>query len=90
MDKNVFSPPTDTIGIHMAYSKYPGDYSLKVYNSSGEHTKTMDSQNMTGILNAYYQWDGKNKYGDVCASGICIFYLTESFSRKMKQVLLIH
>jgi flagellar hook assembly protein FlgD len=71
------------------YSIFPGDYSLKIYNSVGEHVRTIDSQYLTGQLKANYQWDGKNKYGEPCASGVYIFYLSEPFSRKIKRVLLV-
>lgn len=90
VDKNVFNPANDSVSIHVAYSKYPGNYSLTIYNSAGEHIRTLDSTNMTGVLDQYYQWDGKNKYGEVCASGVYIFYLIEPFDRKFKRVLLIH
>jgi len=90
VDHNILDPANDTVSIHVAYSKYPGDYSLKIFNSAGEHIKTLSEKTMTGILDESYQWDGKNKYGDVCASGVYIFYLTEPFSRKTKRILLIH
>jgi len=90
VDHNVFNPDNASVSIHVAYSKYPGNYSLKVYNSAGEHIKTLSDKTMTGVLDETYQWDGKNKYGDVCASGVYILYLTEPFNRKTKRILLIH
>ena len=90
VDKNVFNPANESVSIHVSYSKFPGNYSLVIYNSAGEHIRTLDSTTMTGVLDQYYQWNGKNKYGEACSSGVYIFYLIEPFDRKYKRVLLIH
>lgn len=73
----------------MAYSIFPGDYSLKIFNSAGEHIKTLDSQYLTKTITQTYQWDGKNKYGADCASGVYIFYLSEPYSKKIKRIILV-
>ncbi len=88
--KNAFNPKNDgPVSIFVGYSKFPGDYSLKIYNSAGEHIRTLDSQHLTNVLDQSYSWDGKNKYGADCASGIYILYLQEPFSTKMKRLLIL-
>jgi hypothetical protein len=42
-----------------------------------------------GSLQASYSWDGTNKYGAPCASGVYIFYLTGPFGVKTARVALI-
>ncbi len=87
---NEFNPSTDNpVSIYVGYSAYPGEYDLWIYNSAGEHIKTLDHQEMSGPLTQSYHWDGTNKYGDKCASGVYIFYLVEPFSQKMKRIALI-
>jgi hypothetical protein len=34
-------------------------------------------------------WNGTNKYGNPCASGVYIFSLREPFDHKIKRILLI-
>jgi hypothetical protein len=89
VSQNAFTPSQQSVSIYVAYSEFPGNYSLNVYNTAGEHIKTLDSQYLTAPLSASYDWDGTNKYGDQCASGMYIFYLSEPFSTKLKRVLLI-
>ncbi len=60
-----------------------------VYNSAGEHIKTLDSQNLGNPIVKSYLWDGTNKYNERCASGIYIFYLVEPFGVKLKRIMLI-
>ncbi|HTC19480.1 MAG TPA: hypothetical protein VK859_01435, partial [bacterium] len=64
-------------------------YDLWVYNTAGEHIKTIDHQNLSGVLNQSYTWDGTNKYGAKCASGVYIFYLIEPFEKQQKRILLV-
>ena len=89
LDRNVFHPADGPMSITVRYSVFPGDYSLKIFNSAGEHVLTIDAQSLSAQLIENYQWNGKNKYNEDCASGVYIFYLTEPFSRKFKRVLLI-
>lgn len=60
-----------------------------IYNSAGEHVRTLVSQQLTAPVSQWYSWNGINKYGDKCASGVYIIYLTEPFSFKVKRVILI-
>jgi hypothetical protein len=62
---------------------------LRLYNSAGEHIKTLDERMLNGSFQASYSWDGTNKYGDSCASGVYIFYLVEPFHKRLKRVLLV-
>ncbi|HVZ80521.1 MAG TPA: choice-of-anchor L domain-containing protein [bacterium] len=89
VDKNAFTPPGESVSITVGYSQFPGNYSLRIYNSAGEHIRTLDSQGLTTPIRQTYVWDGTNKYGDKCASGIYLIALEEPFNRKLKKVLLI-
>ncbi len=89
VSKNAFDPANGPVSINVQYTKFPGDYRFWIYNSAGEHILTLASQTMTQPINASYIWDGKNKYGDKCASGIYVLYLVEPYSRKMKRLLLL-
>jgi len=71
------------------YNHYPGPYRLWIYNSAGEHIRTLDDLPLTGPIDRYYNWDGKNKYGEDCASGIYIIFLVETYDRKARRVILI-
>ncbi len=90
VSQNLFHPPQESVSIQVQYSLYPGPYELRIYNSVGEHIKTLDEGNLSAPISMNYQWDGKNKYGDTCASGVYIFYLIEPFSQKAKRIILIH
>ena len=89
-DKNLFSPTTDkAVSITVAYNRFPGEYSLRIYNTAGEHIKTYEARTLTSPVNKTYTWDGTNKNGDACASGVYILYLIEPFDRKIKRILLV-
>jgi len=77
------------VSIQVGYSVFPGDYSLKIFNSAGEHVLTLDSKYLTAAITESYKWDGKNKYGADCASGVYIFYLSEPYSKKIKRIILV-
>jgi flagellar hook assembly protein FlgD len=89
VSKNVFNPGNEPVSIYVATSKYPGLYSLKVYNSAGECVKVLDDQQITEPYQHSYLWDGKNQYGEKCASGMYIIYLVEPFGTKLARVLLV-
>jgi len=71
------------------YNLYPGAYSLRVYNSAGEHIRTLDDGILDNPVRRSYAWDGKNKYGEPCASGVYVIYLIEPYDRKIKRVILM-
>ena len=89
VSKNKFDPAQGPVSIHIECNKVPGDYDLWIYNSAGEHIRTLDHFYMTQPFTGDYTWDGKNKYGDLCASGIYIFYLVEPRAVQHKRILLI-
>lgn len=89
ISRNSFSPSQGPVSIKVSYCRYPGKYCLWIFNSAGEHIRTLEEKEMTAPLYASYSWDGTNKSGDVCASGVYIFYLIEPFDRKVKRLLLI-
>jgi hypothetical protein len=89
VSKNVFTP-SDPVSIFVDYTAYPGEYDLWVYNTAGEHIKTLASRVLSAPVSESYQWDGTNKYGERCASGVYMLFLVEPFDRKIKKVLLVH
>ena len=73
----------------MATGTYTGNYSLWIYNSAGEHIKTLDNRELTQPIRSSYSWEGTNKYGDKCASGVYVIYLALPYERRLARVLLI-
>jgi flagellar hook assembly protein FlgD len=62
---------------------------LRIYNSAGEHIQTLDSQDLNGPYQRSYSWDGTNKHGDSCASGVYVIYLIKPYGRQLARVLLV-
>jgi len=90
VDKNLFTPGTGrSVSIFVQYSQYPGKYDLSIFNTAGEHIKTLDHRDLSAPVTQSYLWDGKNKHGDPCASGVYIFNLIEPFAFKSKRMLLV-
>jgi hypothetical protein len=89
VSKNLFRPSQGPVSIRVDYCMYPGDFSLRIYNSAGEHVKTLDQGRLDGPLHQSYSWDGTNKYGDACASGVYLFYLREPYGRRTARILLV-
>jgi hypothetical protein len=89
VSENAFNPDQGPVSIFVAYSLYPGTYSLTVYNTAGEHIKTLDAQGLTAPLVHPYFWDGTNKYNEKCASGVYILCLKEPFDVKIKRIMII-
>ena len=88
--QNVYNATNDNpVSIFVQYTKFPGNYNLWIYNSAGEHVRTLDSEVLGGPISQAYHWDGKNKYGANCASGVYILYLVEPYSQKSKRLVLI-
>ncbi len=88
LSKNVFNP-SGPVSIFAGNSIYPGPFSLNIYNSAGEHIKTLDSQYLEAPFSQSYQWDGTNKYGNPCASGVYLIYLSDPHSSKLKRIILV-
>jgi flagellar hook assembly protein FlgD len=78
------------VSITVSINEYPGSYALKVYNSAGEHIKTIDEDQLSSPLSRTYPWDGTNKYGDKCATGVYVIYLIEPLKRKLARVILVN
>jgi len=89
VSENVLRPSQQPVTIRVQYGRYPGPYSLVIYNSAGEHIKTLDDHYLDQPVSAVYQWDGKNKYEDTCANGVYILNLTEPYSRKVRKLLIV-
>lgn len=62
---------------------------MTIFNSAGEHIKTLDDQYVDGPVVRSYTWDGTNTYGDKVASGVYVFYLTEPYTHQVKRILLV-
>ena len=89
VSQNVFNPDKGgSVAIGVGYSKANGDYSLRIYNSAGEHIVTLDDGQISGVFTQSYTWNGLNKHGDKCASGIYIIELLEPLDTKFKRVIL--
>lgn len=90
VSQNLLRPSQGSVSIYVSYNSYPGPYSLKIYNSAGEFIATLDKgPTLNSPINETYTWDGKNRFGAPCASGVYIFYLIEPFDRKVKRILLV-
>jgi flagellar hook assembly protein FlgD len=86
---NVFTPGSP-VSITVA-GQYSGNYSLRVYNSAGEHILSFPLGEQPGPLPATtYLWDGTNKNGEKCATGVYIIYLMEPMQRRLGRVVLIN
>jgi hypothetical protein len=87
---NAYNSTKDNpVSICVQCSQFPGEYNLWIYNTAGEHIKTLDHQELSAPISQSYTWDGTNKYNDKCASGVYILYLQEPFSQRMKRIALI-
>jgi hypothetical protein len=90
VSKNILVPSQGSVSIYVGYTYFPGDYSLRVYNTAGELIKTLaPPQNITGPVSAPYSWDGTNGSNEACASGVYILYLIEPLGQKQKKIILV-
>jgi hypothetical protein len=90
VSKNIFNAANQqSVSIFVSFSQYPGHYDLSIYNSAGEFITNLDNNNLKGGFEGSYSWNGTNKNGEKCASGVYIIYLIEPTSRKFARVLLI-
>lgn len=89
---NLFHPSLGPVTLTVSNGCLTGDYSMKVFNSAGEHVRTLGLIPVPGADPASpvtTLWDGKNKYGDECASGTYIFFYTNPQHSGMRRVILI-
>ena len=89
VSKNLFQPSQGPVTLLVDLCQYPGDYSLRIYNSAGEWVKTLQEASLTGPLHQAYAWDGTNRSGEPCASGVYLISLREPTSQKIKKILLV-
>ncbi|HJT25515.1 MAG TPA: hypothetical protein VJ873_13155 [bacterium] len=89
VSQNVLRSSQNGVTITVASAIYPGPLSLEIYNSAGEHVKTLLSETLTGPLEQTVVWDGKNKYGEPCASGVYVIFYREPFTLRKKRILLV-
>jgi flagellar hook assembly protein FlgD len=89
--QNVFHVSTDgTTCFVIATAEFPGVMELKIYNSAGEHVKTLFTQALSGPLPpTTVTWDGRNKYGQPVASGVYIVYLIKPYGRLLARIAVI-
>jgi flagellar hook assembly protein FlgD len=92
ISKNVFNVTRDgTVSIVIGTGEYPGEMALRIYNSAGEHIKTLFDQTLTQPLSpTIVNWDGKNKFGQAVASGVYIVYLQKPYGRLLARLVVIH
>ncbi len=90
--KNVFNITTDgTVCVVIGTTQAPGMMTLRIYNSAGEHIKTLFEQQLNQpMAPTVINWDGKNKYGQAVASGVYIVYLQKPFGRALARLVVIH
>jgi flagellar hook assembly protein FlgD len=86
----VFNETRDgTVCVTIA-SAETGQVSLRVYNSAGEHVKTLFDENLTQPLSpTVINWDGTNKFDQKVASGVYVLYLQKPFSRTVERLVVI-
>jgi len=90
--KNVFHITQDgQVCIIIGTAHHPGPMSLRIYNTAGEHIKTLyDAYLDAPMLPTTLYWDGSNKYGQKVASGVYVVYLINPYTRKIGRLVVIH
>jgi hypothetical protein len=67
-----------------------GTFSLTVYNSAGEEVNPLvPPQDVAAPFDQWFQWNGKNKFGDKVASGVYLIEVTEPYATRVARVILI-
>jgi hypothetical protein len=87
--ENIMRPSRGPVSVYVCCSRFPGNFSLAVYNSAGEMVKKLDEIVLSAPYTATYQWDGTNQSREDCASGTYLFYLRESEYIKTARILLL-
>ncbi len=89
ISKNAFLANQEPLTIAVSFPR-TGNFSLKIYNSVGEHIRTLDNKGkVENGFTGFYLWDGKNKHGEDCGSGVYLIYYIEPFKRRLARVILI-
>jgi hypothetical protein len=68
----------------------PGNCSVKIYNSAGEHIQTLVDHTDQPAGSFQTTWDGKNKNGAQVASGVYILRMVEPLGILQARVAVIH
>jgi len=68
---------------------HSGQFTLNIYNSAGEKVRNLMTFTIVQPFVANYFWDGRNSYGEPCATGVYIIELRTPFSRKERKILLM-
>jgi len=90
IDRNLYYPSQGAVSITVGTSETGGNLSLDVYNTAGEHIVNLINTYLTsGYPTAVIPWNGRNKAGNLCASGVYIIVLEEPFEQKFRKVLLV-
>ena len=87
VSKNILVSGQGAVTLQVDSCQYPGPFSLKIYNSAGEHIKTLDDRRLFAPLRQTYSWDGTNKNGSFCASGVYVLFLVEPAGTKTKRII---
>jgi flagellar hook assembly protein FlgD len=89
VSKNAMRRCTGPVSIYVQCPSAPGGYSLNIFNTAGELVRKLGSGHLQIPLVQSYLWDGTNKYGELCASGVYIVSLNDPLDYKTKRILLI-
>jgi flagellar hook assembly protein FlgD len=90
--KNVFNVTVDgKLCITIGTAQFPGNFELHIYNTAGEHVKTLYQKYISAPQPAItVEWDGSNKFGQKVSSGVYIIYFIKPYGRLMARVIVIH
>lgn len=67
----------------------PGNCRVEIFNSAGEHIRTLFDVTNQPAGSFEMNWDGKNKYGDEVASGVYIIYMVVDRQAHFTRLLVI-
>jgi len=88
VDRNLYLPGADPMTMKARYSKFPGRYGLRIYNSAGELVRVVVEKRLSQRVDETYTWDGRNDAGDPCASGVYIAVLMAPYDTYYDKFLL--
>jgi flagellar hook assembly protein FlgD len=88
----VFNETTDSeVCITIGTNEFPGKIALRIYNSAGEHIKTLFDETLTAPLSpTVINWDGNNKFGQKVSSGVYFVFLIKPFGRELGRLVVLH
>ena len=90
LNKNSFNPKSDPVPLKLrADICTSGHCSLMVYNTAGEHIKTINDTPRQSSGSYQFSWDGKNKHGDDVASGIYVIRLIEPLGVHQSRIVIV-